>query len=190
MYGIYHAVSTISPVAPNEPILYNHIQSSKRPLKEHTMRRTEQEITQPSEIDEIIAEADVCRLGMSDGDQPYTLPVNFGYKPGTFFIHGAGSGRKIDVLKANPKVCIEIDLPTGVEEDSERRACNYGYGYRSIIAEGTARFIDDTEEKREALSIIVKKYDPDNDCDFPGANLSRTIVIAVDVAKLTAKRSS
>ncbi len=154
------------------------------------MRRTEQEITHPSEIDEIIAEADVCRLALSDGDQPYTVPVNFGYKPGTFFIHGAGKGRKVDVLKANPKVCIEIDLPTGVEEDDEGRACNYGYGYRSIIAEGTARFIDDTMAKKEALSIIVKKYDPDNACDFSEANLSRTMVIAVEVTQLTAKRSS
>lgn len=154
------------------------------------MRRNEQEITNPAEIDAIIAEAAVCRLGLSDGRQPYVVPLNFGYRKNTFYIHGAASGRKIDVLKKNNHVCLEIDIPEALEPDPEGRSCDYGFGYRSIIAEGTARFIEDPEEKKDALTVIVKKYDPDNRCDFPASSLTGTIVIALDVEELTAKRSS
>lgn len=154
------------------------------------MRRQEQEITDPLEIEETIKKAEVCRLGLVDGESPYVVPLNFGYQPGTFFIHGAKAGRKIDALKTNSQVCIEIDLPENLEPDPAGKACEYGYGYRSIIAEGSARFLDDPEEKKKALGVIVRKYAPEASCEFPEASLKGTAVIAIDVKSLTAKRSS
>jgi len=154
------------------------------------MRRKEQEITDQSEILDIISEARVCRIGLVDGYTPYVVPVNFGFKNNIFYFHGAKSGKKIDTLRKNPAVCVEIDILEAFEPAEDGNACDYGFAYRSIIARGTARCIEDPGEKKEALTVIVKKYAPDNPCDFPEASLNGTAVFAVAIEEVTAKRSS
>ncbi|MCW8984119.1 MAG: pyridoxamine 5'-phosphate oxidase family protein, partial [Thermoanaerobaculales bacterium] len=60
------------------------------------MRRRDKEITSRQEIDEIIRSALVCRIALADRDEPYVVPVSFGYDGDALFIHTARSGRKID----------------------------------------------------------------------------------------------
>ena len=69
------------------------------------MRRKDKEITDIKEIESILQGAQVCRLGMADNNMPYVIPVCFGYKEHTVYIHSASEGRKIDTLKKNPNVC-------------------------------------------------------------------------------------
>ena len=44
-----------------------------------TMRRSEREITNRTEIDAIIRSCQVCRVGLADGIEPYIVPMSFGY---------------------------------------------------------------------------------------------------------------
>ncbi|MFC1532217.1 pyridoxamine 5'-phosphate oxidase family protein [Thermodesulfobacteriota bacterium] len=67
--------------------------------KQITMRRKEKEITKKSEIEAVINKALVCRVGLSDNNFPYIVPLCFGYQDNTIYIHGALEGRKIDILK-------------------------------------------------------------------------------------------
>jgi len=46
------------------------------------MRRNEKEITEESAIEGIIRQSLVCRLAVSDGIQPYVVPLCFGYEDG------------------------------------------------------------------------------------------------------------
>ncbi len=69
------------------------------------MRRFEYEIQELPEIEEIIGLAKVCRLAMSVGDQPYLVPLCFGYEPGALYFHSAGEGKKLDMLETNDNVC-------------------------------------------------------------------------------------
>ncbi|HPT87858.1 MAG TPA: pyridoxamine 5'-phosphate oxidase family protein [Bacillota bacterium] len=123
-----------------------------------TMRRKDREVTDKSELIKIIEECKVCRIAMQDRDGLYIVPMNFGYafEEDTLilYFHSAKEGRKVDALKENPEVCIEMDcghaLITG---DS---ACKYSYYYKSIIGNGTAVVIDDIEEKKTALSALMK----------------------------------
>jgi hypothetical protein len=54
------------------------------------MRRSDREITHRERIDEIIRGCEVCHLGMADRDQPYVVPVSFGYDGQDVYFH---SGR-------------------------------------------------------------------------------------------------
>ena len=102
------------------------------------MRKKEKEITQSSEIEEVIRKSLVCRIGMSDNDLPYIVPVCFGYQDNTIYIHGALKGRKNDILKKNKNVCFEFDINTAVVTAED--ACKWGMNYQSVIGFGKAAF--------------------------------------------------
>ena len=47
---------------------------------------------------------------MADEAGPYIVPLNFGFSDDSLYFHSAHKGRKIDILKKNPRVCFEFDL--------------------------------------------------------------------------------
>ena len=68
------------------------------------------EITDIREIEAIIKKTRVCHVGMVDGEHPYVLPYNFGYKDKTVYLHSGPGGRKHDILQKNNRVCIAFDI--------------------------------------------------------------------------------
>lgn len=74
------------------------------------MRKTEDEIKDPKEIESIIQQAQVCRIAFSMGNIPYIVPMNFGYQANCLYFHGATAGQKLDMLRQNDQVCFEIDI--------------------------------------------------------------------------------
>ena len=67
------------------------------------MRRKDREITDWHEIEAILAEAMVCRIGLADESTPYVVPVSFGYDDGSLYIHSAPDGKKLALLTKNPR---------------------------------------------------------------------------------------
>ena len=53
------------------------------------MRRKDREITDRAEIESILNEAMVCRIGLADGGEPYVVPISFGYEGGEVYLHSA-----------------------------------------------------------------------------------------------------
>ncbi|MBN2048895.1 MAG: pyridoxamine 5'-phosphate oxidase family protein [Spirochaetales bacterium] len=153
------------------------------------MQRKEQEITDRKELEALITEATVCRLAVTDGLEPYVVPLNFGYDEGNFYIHGAAEGKKVALLQKNPRVCLEIDIPEGLEPDKNGNPCSYGFGYRSIIARGTAELLEDPEEKKRALEIILRHYDQEVSLSFSEASMKRTRVYKIKVLEMTGKKA-
>lgn len=122
------------------------------------MRRKEREVTDMEEIEQIFQECKVCRIGIMEEDGPYIVPMNYGYTKEDgkviLYFHGAREGKKMDLLKKNPKVGIELDYKHELVEG--KLACQYSYHFASIIGKGTAGIIEDPEEKLKALNIIMK----------------------------------
>ena len=78
------------------------------------MRRRDKEIADRTEIDGIISSALVCRLAFADENEPYVVPISFGYDGDAIFIHTAKKGRKIDFMAANTglalhNITMEVD---------------------------------------------------------------------------------
>lgn len=72
------------------------------------MRRSDRQIEDKIEIDSIIRSSTICHLALSEGDQPYVVPLNFGYEEGALYFHCAKEGRKIDIIRRNPRVCFSF----------------------------------------------------------------------------------
>jgi uncharacterized protein len=150
------------------------------------MRRKEQQITDKADIEEIIRQAPVCRLGLCDGGVPYIVPVCFGYKDNLLYFHSAGDGTKMEILDRNNLVCFEMDIDVRLKVGS--RPCDWGMNYLSVIGTGHAHLIENPAEKAEAMDIIMAHYngpaggyDPDT--------LKKTIVIGIEIESLTGKKS-
>ncbi|MBR3183000.1 MAG: pyridoxamine 5'-phosphate oxidase family protein [Firmicutes bacterium] len=122
------------------------------------MRRKDREITDINEILELVAKTDVLHLGLFDGEYPYVVPLHYGYEYAdgklTFYMHGAKEGHKIDLINANPNVCVELE--NDVELIPGDVACAYGSSYFSIMGRGTASIVTDEEEKIKGLKLLME----------------------------------
>ena len=150
------------------------------------MRRKEKEIVEKKDIETVIAAARVCRLAMSDNEQPYIVPLCFGYADDVLYIHSAMEGKKLDILKKNNRVCFEIDIDTEVKIG--KTPCEWGMRFRSVIGFGKAHFIDDAESKRSALDTIMRQYSNDA-FEYPDKVMDKTVVIRVEIESMTGKRA-
>ena len=151
--------------------------------------RREREVTDLEEIIGILNRAKIVHVGMIDGNRPYVVPMNYGYtlENGklTLYLHGAKEGRKLDILRENPNVFIEID--TDIVPFEGHTACHYGICYSSVMGEGTAEIVEDSEEKKEALSILMKTQ-TEKDFTFTDRMVSIVTVIKIHVDEFTAKK--
>ncbi len=152
------------------------------------MTRRERQITDINEIIKILDKSKVLHLGMVDGDEPYVVPMNYGYKLEngklTIYLHGAKRGRKIDVIRANPKVFVEMEC--NIEPFEGEVACKYGITYASVMGKGVAVLVDDVEEKKEALSLLMKTQ-TGKDFVFEEKMTTFVSIIRIDVEEFTAK---
>jgi nitroimidazol reductase NimA-like FMN-containing flavoprotein (pyridoxamine 5'-phosphate oxidase superfamily) len=85
------------------------------------MRRKDKEIVDEKEMIYIIKKAIICRVAMCWQDEPYVIPMNFGCLDNYIYLHSAGEGRKLDILRNNDKVCIEFDVD--VELVKSQKVC-------------------------------------------------------------------
>ena len=152
------------------------------------MTKRERQITDEGQILEILNNAKVLHLGLAVDNEPYVVPMNYGYtmEEGKLIIymHSALRGKKLDMIQANPKVFFEMDcdrMPfTG------DKPCQYGLVYSSVMGRGTARILEDVEEKKKAMTILMQTQTGKH-FDFDDKLVSIVAVIRIDVAEYTAK---
>ncbi len=150
------------------------------------MRRREREIRDQAGIQEILEKGLVCRLGLYDGQYPYVVPMNYGYRDGRLYFHCAAEGRKIDILKKNDRVCIEVDIDSRIVRGDT--PCRWAAKYRSVIGFGRARIIDDDKAKKAGLDVIMAHYEGSGG-DYDEKSLQRTSLIEVVLDSITGKQS-
>lgn len=121
------------------------------------MRRSKQILSQADSI-AILEKATSGVLAVAgDDDYPYAVPLSFVYADGKIFFHCAKSGHKLDAIARNNKVsfCI-IDEDQIVPEE-------YTTYFRSVIAFGKARILEEEGEKRRAIEKLAAKYSPNQE---------------------------
>ncbi len=152
------------------------------------MRRNDKEIKDEYLIHRILKEATICRIALCNNNKPYIVPMNFGFKDNYLYLHSALNGRKIDIITKNNNVCFEVDIET--ELITSDKACNWGMKYYSAIGFGKAHFIEDEEEKINALNIIMQKYNHEaGSFQYSKSALKKTTLIKVKIESLTGKKS-
>lgn len=128
------------------------------------MRRKDREVTDLSEIEQIIAGCRVCHVAMADEGRPYLVPMNFGYelKEGilTLYFHSAK------------------DIP-----------CNSGFYYQSVMGSGKAEAVDDVLEKCKGLSLLMKQI-VNAEVTFNEAQADTVSVIKIVSRDFTGKKKA
>ncbi|BBO71126.1 antibiotic transporter [Desulfosarcina alkanivorans] len=137
-------------------------------------------------IEAIIRNASVCRLGIFDGESPYVVPLCFGYRDNTLYFHGAVKSGKYALIQKHPKVCFEFDILA--EPLTAPDPCDWDMRYQSVVGFGEASMVEGIDEKRQALEIIAAQYDKGSRT-FPDNKVRATAVFKVAIASMTGKQS-
>lgn len=153
------------------------------------MRKRELEVTNEQVIRNILDQSRVIHLGLCDDGQPYVVPMNYGYvyESGqlVIYVHGAVEGYKYKVIRKNPKVSFSMEC--GLKPFEGRIACQYGMAYSSILGIGTAEIVSDVEEKKKALTILMKTQ-TGKEFEFDEKLVSIVNVVKITVSEFSAKQ--
>ncbi|MBB2183202.1 pyridoxamine 5'-phosphate oxidase family protein [Lachnospiraceae bacterium MD1] len=153
------------------------------------MRRKDREVSNISDMVDIIKKCDVCRIALFDEGYPYIIPLNFGilYKKEQigFYFHCAKEGKKISLIKSNPNVGFELDCSHQLLEGVN--ACDYSMEYESICGNGTITILP-ADQKVEALTILMKQYSERDNFTFDQRYLDAVEVLQLKVNQITGKR--
>lgn len=152
------------------------------------MRRKDREITDIHKIENILTDAKYLHLGVFDGEYPYIVPLYYGYvienENLTFYVHCAKEGHKLDCIRKNNSVFIEIDC--GEKLIVADTPCKYSAEYTSVMCRGKATILQDANEKCAALRILMKTQTGE-DYEINEKMADAINVIRIDVDSYTAK---
>lgn len=152
------------------------------------MRKSNQEIKDQAILDQILRNAIICRVAMMDGDVPYIVPFNYGYKEGCIYIHSALEGKKLNLLRLNNRVCFEVE--DGVELVKGKKACSWTTKYRSVIGYGNIEILSDKKSKQKGLEVIMAQHGAPDLITFEPGNLKRMVILKLSITSLSGKQSS
>lgn len=151
------------------------------------MNRKDREVTDFCEILSIINSCSTIRIGIDNGEYPYIVPLSFGFEAEDnkiiFYAHCAKKGLKLDLIKKNPRVCVETDTMNGYVNTAQGVTTDY----RSFIGFGIAETAD-YDDTVKGLNLLMKHCEI-TDCSAEEcAKLGITAVIKITVDQYTAKR--
>jgi hypothetical protein len=140
-------------------------------------------------VHRILDEALVCHLGYVNDGRPVVLPTTHARLDDVLYIHGSsGSGPMLAARLSGMPVCVTVTLIDGLV--LARSAMHHSLNYRSVVAVGTARVVDDLDEKRQALHALLDHIRSGRaaDCRPPNEReLAATAVLALDLVEVSAK---
>jgi len=118
-------------------------------------------------IKRVMESSQICHIAMVDENgMPYVLPFNFGIDDEYVWFHSGPEGKKINILKSNPNVCVNFSSDFQLGHRNESVACSYFMNYRSILINGQIEFIEDFDLKIKGMNIIMKQYTKRDDFNY------------------------
>ena len=148
------------------------------------MRRFRQELP-IEETKEILRNGRECVIAVSgDDNYPYAVPINYVYDGEHIYLHSAKQGHKIDALKRNPKMSLCVVAQGDIVPEE------FTTYFRSAIVFGKAKFVENEEEKIEALRKLSDKYSPGIDPTDEIAKFLKAVeIIEIAIDTMTGKES-
>lgn len=145
-------------------------------------------------IYDILDEALICHLGYSSAGRTVVLPTTHARLDETLYLHGSTGGGPLLAARAAQAsgsglpVCVTVTLVDGLV--LARSAMHHSVNFRSVVAVGDARVVDDPAEKSRALRCLLDHIAAGRaaDCRAPDAReLAATGVLALDLVEVSAK---
>lgn len=154
------------------------------------MRRKDREITDFNKILSIINKCEIIRIGLTDGEYPYIVPMNFNYEvidgnQLNFYIHGAMAGRKYELMQKNKKCSFEMDVPLKI--DYLYDCHDITMRYESVMGTAELEFISDKDKEWIMQEKILSRHEEMSKFPWSRDALPRTAIVRLCVKDLSAK---
>lgn len=146
------------------------------------------EVTDKKMIKEVLYKAEYGTLALCTNNKPYSLPINFVEYNNEIFFHGAKKGKKIDYIKENANASFSVIeayslLPSYFSTDTGN-AAPATHLFKSIIIDGKIEFVEDYNEKAQALEALMKKYQREGNYTPLHDSMYEKIITATCIYKL------
>ncbi|HWZ98254.1 MAG TPA: pyridoxamine 5'-phosphate oxidase family protein [Candidatus Dormibacteraeota bacterium] len=139
-------------------------------------------------IYEILDEGFVCHVGFTADSQTYVIPTMYARVEDSIYFHGSAASRMLRNISNGVSVCITVTLTDGLV--LARSVFNHSMNYRSVVALGIAKLVDDPAEKLNALHAFTEKILPGrwNDARQPNEKeLRATSILRLPLTEISAK---
>jgi uncharacterized protein len=136
----------------------------------------------------ILDEGFVCHVGFAVDGRPFVIPTSYGRVGDNLFIHGSAASRMLRALAGRIEVCVTVTLIDGLV--LARSAFHHSMNYRSVVIFGTAKVVNGSTEKLNALRAISDHIIPERwpDVREPNENeLKATLVLRLPLIEVSAK---
>ena len=123
--------------------------------------------------------------------EPYCVPLSLVRVGDDLFFHCALQGRKLELLRADPRVCVAF--VTGTEPAYIAAENNFTTFFKSAVVNGTAFEVTDPEQKTAALRALCEKLLPDHMDGFDravGRSLPATAVWGIHMDRAVGKEKA
>ncbi len=148
-----------------------------------THRLTEQQMNQ---LLERVQTGSFATLN-SDGT-PYITPMHFVHYNNAIFAHGLPKGKKLDNIAYDSRIGFSVYEMDKLLLDPDGNPCDTNTKYESVIISGTAKLVDNIDEKGNIMKKIVEKYTPHlANKELPINMVKGTAVIQIDITEMTGK---
>jgi nitroimidazol reductase NimA-like FMN-containing flavoprotein (pyridoxamine 5'-phosphate oxidase superfamily) len=157
------------------------------------MRRAEREVTSLGELSAILERASIGRLGVSDDEGVYVVPLHFGHEideDGLIHVYmhcAAGVGRHLAASATKPRVCFETDTFISLTGQTGP-VCMLGAEFESVIGWGDACVLTESTEKRHGCAVLVDKFAPGRGEELPLELMRGVDIIEIRLDTVTGKR--
>jgi len=138
------------------------------------------------EMEEILREETVGYLGLSADGQPYVVPLNYAYVGRRILFHCGLTGKKLEYLKTNPRVCFTVGRQREeMRAHAERFPCFLDS--HSVICVGRARVVEDLQERQRALTTFQRCYQPEAE-EISPRRAEGCCTVEIEISEMTGRK--
>lgn len=150
------------------------------------MRRKRQQLSDEESVGILQRSTSGTLALLGDNGYPYAVPISYVYSEGKLYFHSALTGHKVDAIKNHDKASFCVIDKDDVQPEK------YTTFFRSVIAFGKIRIIEDETEKLAIARLLGNRYNPNHDEALQkeiehGQN--RMLAIRFDIEHLTGKEA-
>ncbi len=122
---------------------------------------------------ELLRKLNIGRLGCCEEKAPYVVPVNYYFDGESVYIHSL-PGRKIEIMRGNPRACLQVDE---IED---------AYNWRSVIAFGWFEEIGDSSERDRVMAAMIERLPNLTPVESKiRESMSETIIFRIRIERIT-----
>ena len=158
-------------------------------MERHHIRRHDKAQTDQAVMDRVLESRHYVTVAMCSRGEPYLVALSHGYDPGNrrIYFHCAEAGRKIDILDENPRVWGECIEDHGYLDGR----CDHAYV--SVHFGGRVTFVEDYEEKRRALELLIRRHESDPtgvmERNLKPEKINSITIGRIDIESMTCKQA-